>query len=324
MTGLYARMIRKALYSLAALGALPLAALAQSGQNPPPAQSGWALLNMPEGVTVLSRKIYGLHMLIFWVCVAIAVVVFAAMIYAMVRFRRSKGAVADTTLTHSTRVEVAWTIVPVAILVAMAVPAARTLIDIEDTRNTELTIKITGYQWKWQYEYLDAGVGYFSNLDRRSNAARQLVSGIDPASVPNYLLDVDRPLVIPAGKKVRFLVTAQDVIHAWWVPEFGMKKDAIPGFVNEMWVQVEPDRTGIYRGQCTELCGRDHAYMPIVVEVLSPPGFEAWLEARRAEQQQAAAPEPPAEPAAAPSDPQAAQAPAAVARGAATRAAGAG
>jgi cytochrome c oxidase subunit 2 len=244
---------------------------------------------MPEGVTELSRKIYDLHMLIFWVCVAIGVIVFAAMIYSIVTFRKSKGAVADTTLTHSTRVEVVWTVIPVLILVGMAVPAARTLIEIEDTRNTDLTIKVTGYQWMWQYEYLEAGVGFFSRLDRESDATRQLYSGRDPNSVPNYLLNVDNPLVVPAGKKVRLLITAQDVIHAWWVPEFGMKKDAIPGFVNEMWFRVDADKTGLYRGQCTELCGRDHAFMPIVVDVRSEADYEAWLEGRKAEQQPATA-----------------------------------
>lgn len=281
-------MHRNARHLLAILAALPAAALAQSPAAAPP--SGWSLLNLREGVTSLSRDIYDLHMLIYWVCVVIGVAVFSVMIYAIWRFRRSKGAVADTTLTHSTRVEVVWTVIPVLILVAMAVPAARTLIHIEDTRDTELTIKVTGYQWKWQYEFLDAGVHLWSTLERRSNAARQLGSGIDPNSVPNYLLDVDQPLVVPAGRKVRLLITAQDVIHAWWVPDFGMKKDAIPGFVNEMWFKVDADKIGLYRGQCAELCGRDHAFMPIVVDVRSPSDFDAWLKAKQAEQQQAASP----------------------------------
>lgn len=247
-------------------------------------------LNMPVGVTELSVKIYDLHMLIFWVCVAIALVVFAAMIYSIVAFRKSRGAVADTTLTHSARFEIVWSIVPLIILVLMAVPSARTLIDIEDTRGSELSIKVTGYQWKWHYDYLDRGVSFFSTLARSSDAARQLGSGIDPHSVPNYLLDVDNPLVVPAGTKVRLLLTSNDVIHAWWVPAFGMKKDAIPGFVNELWFRVDEDRIGTYRGQCAELCGRDHGYMPIVVEVKNTADFEAWLKAMQDEARQAAAP----------------------------------
>jgi cytochrome c oxidase subunit 2 len=262
---------------------------------------------MPEGVTELSVKIYDLHMEIFWWCVGIAVVVFSVMIYSIIRFRKSAGAVADKHLVHSTRVEIIWTLVPIAILVIMAVPAARTLIEIEDTRGSELSIKVTGYQWRWHYDYLDRGVNFFSALSRDSNAARQLGSGVDPETVPNYLLDVDRPLVIPAGTKVRLLLTANDVIHAWWVPDFGMKKDAIPGFVNEMWVNVDEHKTGTYRGQCAELCGRDHGFMPIVVEVKSKEDFAAWLSKQEQAAKQAASPETPAaepvavnEPAAAP------------------------
>ena len=251
-------------------------------------------LNMPVGVTELSEKIYSLHMLIFWVCVAIAVAVFGAMIYSIVKFRKSQGAVADTKLTHSTRVEVVWTVIPVVILVAMAVPAAKTLIDIEDTRNSEITIKVTGYQWKWHYDYLDNGVAFFSTLARSSDAARQLGSGVDPNTVPNYLLDVDNPLVVPEGTKVRLLVTANDVIHAWWVPDFGMKKDAIPGFVNEMWFTVNEGKTGTYRGQCTELCGRDHGFMPIVVEVKTKEDYKAWIAGKQEEMKQAQAPAAPA------------------------------
>jgi cytochrome c oxidase subunit II len=263
---------------------------------------------MTQGVTVLSRKIYDLHMLIFWVCVWIGVAVFSVMIYSIVRFRRSQGAVADTALTHHTGVEVAWTIVPVLILIAMAVPAARVLLEIEDMRNTELTIKVTGYQWKWQYEYLDSNVSFFSTLardsvekkltlERDSDAARQLGSNIDPKTVPNYLLNVDNPVVVPAGRKVRLLLTAQDVIHAWWVPAFGMKRDAIPGFVNELWFKVDTDKPGLYRGQCAELCGRDHGFMPIVVEVKSAADFDAWLKQKQGEQKQAAASETAAPPA---------------------------
>jgi cytochrome c oxidase subunit 2 len=272
-------MIQKAIYVLATV--MALSGTAQ-------AESGWHLLNMREGVTEISRRIYDLHMLIFWVCVIIGVLVFAVMIYSLVKFRKSQGAVPDTTMVHDTKVEIVWTVVPVIILVAMAVPAARTLVDIEDTRDTGLTIKVTGFQWGWQYEYIDHDVRFFQRLERKADAARQLLSGVDPNSVEHYLLDVDNRLVVPAGVKVRLLVTASDVIHAWWVPDFGMKKDAIPGFINEMWFQVDPDKTGVYRGQCTELCGRDHAFMPIVVDVRNAADFEAWLKSTAEQQKQAA------------------------------------
>ena len=208
--------------------------------------------NLPIGVTDLSRDMYGLHMEVFWICVGIAVLVFGAMIYALVKFRQSQGAVPDTTMLHSTKVEIIWTIIPVVILVVMAIPAAKVILKMEDTRNSELSIRVTGYQWKWQYQYMDAaeGVDFFSTLARDSNFARQLHSGIDPKTVPNYLLDVDKPMVIPSGTKVRLLLTSQDVIHAWWVPDFGAKRSAIPGFVNELWFRVDPGKEGIYRGQC--------------------------------------------------------------------------
>ncbi|MBB6093109.1 cytochrome c oxidase subunit 2 [Povalibacter uvarum] len=235
-------------------------------------------LNMPVGVTELSRDIHGLHMLIFWICVIIAFAVFGMMIYSIVKFRHSQGAV-PAKFDHSTRAEIVWTIIPVAILVGMAIPAAETLIRIEDTRNSELTIKVTGYQWKWQYEYLDQKVSFFSTLARDSDAARQLDSGIDPQTVEHYLLNVDKPLVVPEDTKVRVLLTSADVIHAWWVPAFGMKKDAIPGFVNELWFNAE--EPGIYRGQCAELCGRDHGFMPVVVDVRPKAEYEAWLKAQQ-------------------------------------------
>src|ERR1043165_4924428 len=247
------------------------------------AHADWGGLNMPEGVTILSKKIYSLHMLILWICVAIAVGVFGVMIYSIVKFRKSQGAEADKTLVHSTKVEIVWTVIPIAILVFMAVPITKTLIEIEDMGKVDVNIKVTGYQWKWEYEYLGQNVSFFSTLKRDSDAARQLNSGIDPNTVENYLLDVDNHLVIPAGQKIRFLLTAQDVIHAWWVPAFGMKKDAIPASVNEIWVQVDADKIGTYRGQCAELCGRDHGFMPIVVDVVSPADFDKWLREKQAE-----------------------------------------
>jgi cytochrome c oxidase subunit 2 len=264
------------------------------------AHADWGGLNMTEGVSILSKEIYGLHMTIYYWCIAIGVVVFGAMIFSLIKFRKSQGAVPDKTLVHSTKVEIIWTVIPIMILVAMAVPTAKSLIKIEDMGNVELNIKVTGYQWKWEYEYLGHDVSFFSTLKRDSNVARQLGSGIDPKTVPNYLLDVDNALVIPAGTKIRFLLTAQDVIHAWWVPAFGMKKDAIPGYVNEIWVQVDADKVGTYRGQCAELCGQDHGFMPIVVEVKSPADYDVWLRGKQAEQKLAGGASPTAVASAAP------------------------
>jgi cytochrome c oxidase subunit II len=242
-----------------------------------PAFAEWGL-NLPLGVTPLSKEIHWLHMLIFGVCCVIAVVVFGAMIYSIATYRKSKGAVAAT-FHHSKKLELMWTIIPIAILVAMAIPAAKTLVKIEDTRAADLVVKVTAYQWKWRYDYLDDEFGFFSNIDAESNRARQLDSGIDPRSVDHYLRNVDQPFVVPVGKKVRLLLTANDVIHAWWVPEIGMKKDAVPGFVNEMWFLVE--EPGLYRGQCAELCGRDHAFMPIVVEAKPVAEYDAWVAEQR-------------------------------------------
>jgi len=255
-------MLRKS-GSLSAVAAL-VAALAA-----PAAHAEWGL-NMTQGVTEISRNVYSLHMTMLWACVWIAVAVFGWMIYSLVKFRKSQGAVPDTTLIHSTKAEIIWTIIPVIILVALAVPSARTLIQIEDASKTQLTVKVTGYQWKWQYDYLDKGVSFFSTLSRDSDAARQPNAGVDVNTVPNYLLSVDNPLVVPVGTKVRLLITAQDVIHAWWMPAFAVKKDAIPGFVNEAWFLIDADKPGTYRGQCAELCGRDHGFMPIVVVAKSP------------------------------------------------------
>jgi cytochrome c oxidase subunit 2 len=282
--------IRAKLFSSASALRAATALGAAAAGAPASAASGWGDLNMPRGVTEISRKIYDLHMTIFWVCVAIGVLVFGAMIWSLIAYRKSRGAVADVTLVHNTKVEFIWTVVPVFILIAMAVPAARTLVEIEDTSKTELTIKVTGFQWGWQYDYLDDGVAFYSHLDRASNAARELLSGIDPNTVDHYLLNVDNPLVVPVATKVRLLITAADVIHSWWVPAFGVKKDAIPGFVNEAWFRVDADQPGLYRGQCAELCGRDHGFMPIVVDVRSKADFAAWLKEKAAAQKEPAAP----------------------------------
>ena len=265
----------------------------------PAAQAAWTL-NMTPGISEMSREIYSLHMLMFWWCVGIAIVVFGFMIYSMVHFRKSKGAVADQHFLHSNRIEIIWTLVPVLILISMAVPAARVLVQTEDPVAPELSIRVTGYQWKWGYEYLDTGVTVLSTLSRDSNRARQLGSGVDPFSVPNYLLEVDHPLVVPAGVKVRVLITANDVIHSWWVPALAIKKDAIPGFINEAWFDIDADKTGTYRGQCAELCGRDHGFMPIVLEVKSKQDFDRWLKDQEAALKPAASPPSAAAPAPAP------------------------
>jgi cytochrome c oxidase subunit II len=296
------------------LARLTLLAAAGTVSLPAYAESGWGQLNLPQGVTDISRKIYALHMEVFWICVGIGVVVFGAMIWSMIAFRKSKGAVADTTLVHNTFVEVVWTIVPVIILIVMAVPAARTLVEIEDTSKTGLNIKVTGFQWGWQYEYLDEGVMYYSHLDRASDAARELGSGVDPTTVPFYLWNVDHPRVVPTGVKVRLLITGADVIHSWWVKDLGVKKDAIPGFINEAWFKVDDGWTGMLRGNCAELCGRDHGFMPIVVDVRSKADFDTWLKNTAAQEKQAAAP---AAPAATPAAPPAATAPTATAPAAA-------
>ncbi|MEL6448416.1 MAG: cytochrome c oxidase subunit II [Pseudomonadota bacterium] len=237
-------------------------------------------LNMREGVTAISREVYSLHMLIFWVCCAIAVFVFGWMLVALVLHRKSRG-VEAAQFSHSTKAEIIWTLIPAVILVAMAVPAAKTMIAIEDDRNPDLTIKATAYQWKWQYEYLDEGLSFYSTLARTSNDARRTGSGIDPESVENYLLEVDNHVVVPVNAKVRVLITSNDVLHAWWMPDFAIKKDAIPGYINQAWFKAE--EPGIYRGQCAELCGQDHGFMPIVVEVLEQDDYDARLAAMKVE-----------------------------------------
>jgi cytochrome c oxidase subunit 2 len=236
--------------------------------------------NMPVGVTTTSREIYELHMLVLWVCTIIGLAVYGAMVVAIVKFRKSKGAV-PAKFTHNSTIEVVWTVIPAVILVAMAVPAAETLVRMEDTRGSELTIKVTGYQWRWHYDYIDHGVRFFSTLDRESNAARKLDSDIEPTTVDNYLLNVDNELVVPVDTKVRLLLTGADVLHAWWVPALGVKKDAVPGVIRYTWFTA--DTEGTYRGQCAELCGMDHGFMPIVVRVTSQEEYEAWLSAQRAE-----------------------------------------
>ena len=255
------------------LGSLFTASTAKGATN-----NNWEV-NLPVGVTDVSALTFDLHMFVIWICIAIAIPVFGAMIVAMVKFRKSKGA-EPATWSHSTLAEIIWTVVPIVILVGLAIPAARALVQIEDTRSTEMTIQITGYQWKWRYDYMGEDVGFFSSVAQTSIEARQLGSPIYPGSVENYLLEVDHPLVIPVNTKIRYLVTANDVLHSWWVPDFAVKKDAIPGFINEGWFKV--NETGTYRGQCAELCGKDHGFMPIVVEVLPKEEYAAWLTRQQA------------------------------------------
>jgi cytochrome c oxidase subunit 2 len=261
-------------YGGASRGLAAIAGLLASGMGTAADTMDTAYWNMPKGVTEVSHRVFTLHMIAFWVCIVIGVLVFGVMFYSIFAHRRSKHP-KPADFHHSTTVEILWTIVPFVILIALAVPAAGTLIKEYDTRNSDMTVKITGYQWKWQYEYVDQGVSFFSTLEAKANAARQLHSGIDPASVPNYLHDTDNYLVLPVGKKVRFLLTANDVIHGWWMPDFAIKKDAIPGYINEMWTKI--DEPGIYRGQCTVLCGRDHGFMPIVVKAVPEAEYATWL-----------------------------------------------
>ena len=231
-------------------------------------------INMPVGVTQQSVTAYKLHMMLLWVCFVIGILVFTAMFTSIVLHRKSRGH-QPANFSHSTKAEIAWTIIPVLILMGMAIPATTALVKMEDPSGSDMTIKITGFQWKWKYEYLEDDISFISSLKADSNAARQLSSGIDPENVDNYLLDVDKPLVLPIGKKVKFLITADDVIHAWWVPDFGWKRDAIPGFINEAWTVIE--KAGTYRGQCAELCGKDHGFMPVVVIALPEAEYRDWV-----------------------------------------------
>jgi cytochrome c oxidase subunit 2 len=235
-------------------------------------------INMPRGVTSQSMMSYQLHMVILWVCVVIGVLVFSAMFISIVLHRKSKGHEAAQ-FTHSMKAEIIWTVIPILILVVMAVPATKALIHMEVAPETEMTIKITGFQWRWKYEYVEDDIQFISSLHADSNAARRLSSGTNPDSVENYLLEVDKPLVLPANTKIKFLITADDVIHSWWVPALGWKRDAVPGFINEAWTEImEP---GVYRGQCAELCGKDHGFMPIVLNVLPKAEYERWAQEQR-------------------------------------------
>ncbi|MBS0286510.1 MAG: cytochrome c oxidase subunit II [Proteobacteria bacterium] len=232
-------------------------------------------LNMAKGVTPVSQNIHELHMIILWVCVAIGVLVYGLMIYAIIRHRKAAGHQAAA-FHESTAVEIIWTIIPFIILIVMAVPATKTLISMYDTSDAALTVKITGHQWYWEYDYVDDNIKFTSFLSTNNDE----INNKAPKG-EHYLLEVDKPLVLPVGKKIRFLVTGKDVIHSWWVPSLGIKKDAIPGFINETWALIDADKPGVYRGQCAELCGVKHGYMPIVVDAKSEEDFKAWVNEQR-------------------------------------------
>ena len=237
-----------------ALLLMPFAAIADWG------------LNMRQGVTPISQEIYSMHMLTLWVVTIIGILVFSVMFWSIFHHRKSKG-VKPAKFSHSTTVEIIWTIIPLIIITSLAIPATKLLIKMDDTSEAQVTVKATGSQWKWKYDYLDEDLTIYSVLDENSTEVSQLNSGKDPMQSENYLLDVDEPIVLPINTKIRILTTAADVIHAWWVPDLGWKRDAIPGFINDNWAVIE--KPGVYRGQCAEICGKGHGYMPIVVKAVT-------------------------------------------------------
>lgn len=250
-------MVKRLFAIILSIVALPSAAFAD-----------WQM-NMSPGVTPISKQMYGLHMLAIWVCVAIGIVVFSVMIYSLIMHRKSRGVTAAKFHEHPV-LEIIWSIIPFIILVALAIPATIVTMAMKDTSDADVTIKIVGYQWKWQYQYLDQNISFFSNL---STPMDQVQGKAKKGQW--YLLEVDNPLVLPINKKIRFLVTAHDVIHSWWVPALGVKRDAIPGFIHESWTRIE--EPGTYRGQCAELCGVFHGFMPIVVKAVSEEDFDKWV-----------------------------------------------
>ncbi|WEN41122.1 Cytochrome c oxidase subunit 2 [Thauera sp. GDN1] len=246
-----------------------------------PAGAQETRFNMTRGATELSQQVFDLHMTIFYICVVIAAIVFGLMFWSIVHHRKSRGVV-PAQFHGSMKIEMLWTAIPVLILVAMAVPATRTLIAMEDTSASELTVLVTGSQWKWHYKYLDYPIEFYSVL---ATPRAQIANEAEKS--PDYLMAVDKPLVLPTGRKVRFLLTADDVIHSWWMPDFAIKKDAVPGFINETWARI--DKPGLYYGKCAELCGRDHGFMPVAVDVKTPEEFEAWASQQVAQAEQAKA-----------------------------------
>ena len=252
-----------------------LTALLMLSLYPSKVLSDWDALNMREGVTQVSRDVFELHMLIFYICVAIGAVVFSVMFYSLFRYTKKRNP-NPSTFHESTKLEVAWTIIPFLVLIAMAVPASKTLTEIYDDEEGEINIQVVGYQWKWEYKYLEDDINFFSNLSTDQDEIYNLVPKGE-----NYLLEVDEPLIIPVDTRVRFLITANDVIHSWWVPDFAIKQDAIPGFINTAWTRAE--ETGIYRGNCTELCGKNHGFMPVVVKVVEKDEYNDWVLSKKEE-----------------------------------------
>jgi cytochrome c oxidase subunit II len=249
-----------------ALLLMPFAAIADWG------------LNMTQGVTPISQEIYDMHMLTLWVVTIIGILVFGVMFWSIFHHRKSKG-VKPAKFSHSTTVEIIWTIIPLIIITSLAIPATKLLIKMDDTSEAQVTVKATGSQWKWKYDYLDEDLTIYSVLDENSTEVSQLNSGKDPMQSENYLLDVDEPIVLPINTKIRILTTAADVIHAWWVPDLGWKRDAIPGFINDNWAVIE--KPGVYRGQCAEICGKGHGYMPIVVKAVTMEEYTAWVSEKK-------------------------------------------
>ena len=269
MTSIFKKLIQAAF-----LLTLPLVAVAEWG------------LNMREGITPISQKVYNMHMVSLTVVTIIGIVVFGVMFWSIFHHRKSRG-VKPAQFSHSTTVEVIWTAIPLIIIIGLAIPATKLLIEMDDTSDSALTVKAVGYQWKWKYEYLEDDLTIYSNLDEKSVELSQRVDTANPMEHENYLLDVDEPLVLPTNTKIRILTTANDVIHAWWVPDLGWKRDAIPGFINDNWTMIsEP---GTYRGQCTEICGKGHGYMPIVVKAVSMDEYKTWVAEKKESQEAAAA-----------------------------------
>lgn len=269
MTSIFKKLIQAAF-----LLTLPLVAVAEWG------------LNMREGITPISQKVYNMHMVSLTVVTIIGIVVFGVMFWSIFHHRKSRG-VKPAQFSHSTTVEVIWTAIPLIIIIGLAIPATKLLIEMDDTSDSALTVKAVGYQWKWKYEYLEDDLTIYSNLDEKSVELSQRVDAANPMEHENYLLDVDEPLVLPTNTKIRILTTANDVIHAWWVPDLGWKRDAIPGFINDNWTMI--NEPGTYRGQCTEICGKGHGYMPIVVKAVSMDEYKTWVAEKKESQEAAAA-----------------------------------